>query len=335
MKPLHHFSNDERTLLESGLAEIRSNPYREFGHFIREVRELALSSQIQDTLRDLCEVIRQDRVSGKSDAHVLRNCPIDKNLPLLDLDDPLQDKYLRKKTHISESFLALFSVLTQAPLLAYSSRHGGDFFTDVIAINRYEGKASGFTSGDLVYHNDRTSHPVRADYITLLGMHCPGHDLVYTLYVDGKELLQRIPSELQSVLRQPYFVTPYDAYSKDLNGRQVTSEPHSILQNDHCFVYRDTATTYLPGAPVQALDALLALKDALATAPKVRHRIIEGDLFTLANQLGLHNRERVEISDPELARHRWLQKTYAFRNQEACDAHAARWHNGIAGLVND
>jgi len=68
-------------------------------------------------------------------------------------------------------------------------------------------------------------------------------------------------------------------------------------------------------------------------APKTRHRILEGDLLVLANQSGLHTRERVEVSDQERAKNRWLQKTYSFRNAAACQAHESLWRDGVPGLI--
>jgi len=243
MKPLHHFSDFERNALRSRLLEIEADPYRDYAQFCECVIKVAGTPEVLDPMAGLCERIRSDRDSGASDVHALRNCPVDLDIPLLDRDNPLEDKYRSKKTHVSEAFLALLAHLTRTPLLSYGSRHGGDFFTDVIAIKRYENMATGFSAGDLVYHNDRTSHPVRADFISLLGMRCSSEDLVYTIYVDGKDLLSAIPEELQEVLRGPYFQTPYDAYSQALNKNQVHSDAHAILEGGHCFRDRSEGCT--------------------------------------------------------------------------------------------
>src|SRR5581483_677374 len=195
-------------------------------------------------------------------------------------------------------------------LLAYARNHG-DFFIDVTAINKYSGMLTGFSDSELYYHNDRTAHPVRADYIALLGMRCPGEDLIFTGFIDGREMLSHISERDQETLRRPYFVTPFDVFSKDWNRTLTESELHPIVEHDHSFRYLDTATTVAPGAPEQAKDALLAVKTALALSTKQRHRILERDLFVLANQNGLHSREKIEVNDPAEARRRWLLKTYA------------------------
>ncbi len=97
----------------------------------------------------------------------------------------------------------------------------------------------------------------------------------------------------------------------------------------------DTLTTVAPDAPPEAKDALIALKNVLVRTPKARHRILDRDLFTFANQDGLHSREHIEINDPARARTRWLMKTYAFRDSEAADRYADRWMDGVPGRVGD
>lgn len=268
------------------------------------------------------EQVRLDRESGVSDAHPIRNCPIDTDLPKLSHSTPQADKYARKKTHIGEAFLAVFAALTQTPLLSYANRFNGDFFTDVFAIDKYFGKQTGYSDGELVFHNDRTAHPVRADFITLLGLRCPPEELAYTSFVDGRSLLEGLTASDEEVLRSPFFVTPFDVVSRDNNRRLTESTPHVIFEGHHSIRYLDTHTTVAPGAPLEAKDALLALKNALARAERTRRRILERDLFTFANQDGLHNRELIEVVDRERSRSRWLLKTYAFRDREAAEQHA-------------
>lgn len=333
MSPNYIFSASESATLASVLANIKANPYIDYEAFHSEVEALSQSQLVPVFFRTLCAEIRNDRDSGVSDIHALRNCPIDSFVPVLDLDNPVEDKYRKKTTYIGEGFLLLFSILLKTPLLAYGSRNNGDFFTDVIAINRYSGQQTGFSDSELVYHNDRTAHAVRADFITLLGLRCPVDDLVYTGFIDGKKILERLTLAHQAILRQPYFVTPFDVYSRDTNGNQVRSDLHPVLENHHSFRYLDAFTRVAPGKPEEAKDALLAMRDALALADKTRFRLRTGDLLTFTNQDGLHNRERIDVHDLEGTRQRWLLKTYAFRNANAAARHADKWVAGVPGRV--
>lgn len=335
MKALYHFNDVERTTISEIFRKVEADPYKDYTSFSKQVKSVSRDPELLPVLAEIAQEIRDHRRSGDTNVHVLRNCPLDEAIPELDNDDPVKSKYEKKKTFESETFLALFAELTGTPLLSYGSRNSGDFFTDVIAINRYSGQLTGFSDSELVYHNDRTAHDVRADYITLLGMRCPDDDLVYTGYIDGRELLKHLLPDEQQELRKTQYVTHFDIFSRETNVRQVASEPHAVLENHSSFRYLDTLTTHADDAPQAARDALFSLRNAIARAEKVRHRIRTGDLLTFANQDGLHNREKIEISDAANMRSRWLLKTYAFRDESAADRHAGRWTDGIRGRVAD
>ncbi|MEU1374718.1 TauD/TfdA family dioxygenase [Streptomyces triculaminicus] len=335
MEPTYVLSDAERDELYGVLNTVDKSPYEDYSAFSRAVGDLVDRGEVPAFFTEVCGRIRNDRETGAAEAHVLRNCPLDAEIPVLNLDDPVADKHAKKKTFLGETFLELFAQLVGTPLLSYGTRFNGNFFIDVVAINRYSGMQTGFSDSELVYHNDRTAHPVRADFISLLGMRSPDGDYIYTGFVDGRDLLKHLSEEHQEVLRQPYFFTPYDVFSRDNNGDLTVSEKHAILENHHSFRYLDTSTTVAEGSPEIAKDALLELKNALVRADKTRHRILTGDLFTFANQDGLHSRDKMEINDPERARQRWLLKTYAFRDQAAADRHADRWIDGVQGRVGD
>lgn len=335
MQPMLKFSDGDRASLVSELLTVEVSPYKDYAAFRQQVVALAGVAPLPESLVAACERVRHDRSQGSTVAHVLANCPIDEQLPVLGHDDPSGDKRARKTTFVGEAFLELFAQLTGTPLLAYAARFGGDFFTDVIAINRYRGQQTGYSDGEVVFHNDRTAHPVRADYITLLGMRCPPEELVYTGFVSGRTLLAHLDAATQRVLRSTYFVTPFDVVSRDDNAKLEQSPAHAILSEDYSIRYLDTHTMAAPETPVAAKDALLALKNALARAQKIRHRLRAGDILTFANQQGLHNREHIEIHDAERALSRWLLKTYAFRDHTAAHRHAAAWVDNTRGKVAD
>ncbi|MFD3546480.1 taurine catabolism dioxygenase TauD [Streptomyces sp. NPDC058655] len=335
MQPFFELTDLQRDELAAALASVTKSPYEDYSAFSRSVADLVDRGDVPEFFTTAVAGIRAEREAGTSDAHVLRNCPIDPVVPVLDHDDPLADKYAKKKTFVGEALLELFAQLAGTPLLAYDTRFNGDFFTDVVAINRYSGKQTGFSDGELVFHNDRTAHPVRADFISLVGMRCPDGDFIYTGFVEGRSLLTHLTADEQEILRKPYFITPFDVFSRDNNTKLTVSEAHPILENEHSIRYLDTHTTVAPDSPPEAKDALIALKNALVRAEKKRHRILTGDLFSFANQDGLHSRDKVEINDPVRARSRWLLKTYAFRNERNAEQHADKWIGGVRGRVGD
>lgn len=185
----------------------------------------------------------------------------------------------------------------------------------------------------MYFHNDRTAHPVRADFLSLLGMRCSADNLIFTCYIDGKAILEHLTTTSQEWLRKSLFMTPYDEYSRDSNNTQVDSEPHPILENIHTFRYYDTRTTYTPDAPAEAVKALVALKIALTKAKKERVDINTGDLFSFANQDSLHNREIIKVNDAYNAEKRWLLKTYSFRNPQEMNKYNDYFAVNLPGLV--
>ncbi|WP_238714869.1 MULTISPECIES: TauD/TfdA family dioxygenase [Tenebrionibacter/Tenebrionicola group] len=227
----------------------------------------------------------------------------------------------------------MFAQLTDSPLLAYRTRNNGDFFHDVYADKKYSNTQTQKTDGELYFHNDRTAHPVRADFLSLLGMRSSEENLIYTGYVDGRSILENLKAESQEWLRKSLFITPFDDYSRDSNINQIDSEPHPILGNIHTFRYYDTRTTYTPEAPIEAIKALFDLKIAITKAKKSRVSINKGDLFSFANQDSLHNREIIQIKDSVSAEKRWLLKTYSFRSPEEMDKYYDYFDADLPGFV--
>lgn len=334
MNAYYTFTDDERHALSTSLSAVAAiSPYVDFPGFEEQMIRTVQDGQLPEFFTTLCERIRTDRQQG-SHVHVLKNCPMDTEIPDLNHDDPINDKYRLKKTFVGEAFLGAFAYLLQTPLLSYATRNNGDFFTDVVSINRFRGKRTGFTDGDLIYHNDRTSHPVRADYITLLGVRCPPHDLVYTTYIDGQDIISHLTPEQIQCLSEPWYITEVDDLTREKVKDWEKSGAHAILK-DGMLCFQDTLTKPIANAPLEVYEALLAFKDGMTKSPKTRHRLEYGDLLVFANQFGLHNRERIEVNNPEDTSKRWLLKTYTFRNRITADTFADYWVQGVYGRVSD
>ena len=158
---------------------------------------------------------------------------------------------------------------------------------------------------------------------------------VYTGYIDGRAILKHLTDRQQNVLRKSYFYTPFDAYSKDSNSNQDISGAHHILEDVHTFRYYETRTKVLDNAPVEAKEALIALKDAILLAEKDYVHISTGELFVFPNQQGLHNRLIVEVKDPKESKKRWLLKTYNFKDTASMEKYLDEFHTDIPGLVKE
>lgn len=326
-------NDQQHSELRSIFQQVKPCPYTDYIAFREEVRRL-VSNGLPDYFTNFCAEILKEKENNDT-VFLMRNCPVDENVPTFDTSDPLRSKYELKKTFIGETFLELMSVMIDSPPLAYGTRNNGDFFHDVYAQDKYSATQTQKTDKDLFFHNDRTAHSIRADYLMLLGMRSCEDNAVYTGYIDGRELLNHLEERHQEVLRAPHFITPFDAYSLDSNSSQILSEDHPILENHHSFRYYDTRTVVADGGPVEAKDALLALKDAIIKSTKFRMKLDKGDLFCFPNLNGLHNRDLVEINDHEKSKNRWLLKTYNFNDSTAMHRFSSEYEEGIPGLVKE
>ncbi len=313
---------------------IEYNPYKDYINFKKSISDIIVSAEIPKNIMNFFNEVKYNRKNDLEKAFLIKNCPIDRDIPIFDHSDPVNDKYLKKKTFISEAFLELFSQLTDNPLLAYDTRNNGDFFHDVYAQDKYGETQTQKSDSELYLHNDRTAHPVRADYLSLLGMRSSSENSILTSYIDGKDVLKYISKEHQDILRKPYYYTPYDEYSRDSNKNQLVSDPHSILSENYSLRYYETRTIPIKTAQSEVVDAYISFRNAIIKAKKRSVDIQVGDLFTFPNQFGLHSRTFVNIRNKNLAKKRWLLKTYSFRDTDYMKKFSKTF-NDIDGFVID
>ena len=329
------YAVEESTALTELLSDVTADPYKSYCSFRDEVEDLVrLGESRSPHFVKLCQSVVADRRNGLN-VHLVKNCVIDKDVPIYDSDDPVTSKYRKKETFVAEGFLLLFSLLTKTPILGYETRNNGDMYQDVFAQSKYSGTQTQKTDGELYFHNDRTAHRIRAEFLYLLGMRANPQNLCFTGYVDGRSLLENIPGRYQNVLREDYFYTPFDLYSSDTNPLQQQSEPHNILFDEHSFRYYDSRTTFVEGAPDVAKEALLVLKNAILLSDKHYVRINRSDMLCIPNQRGLHCRLNMEIPFPDDHKNRYLLKTYNFESLESCARYQQDYVKNIPGLVKE
>ncbi|HFK5626941.1 TPA: taurine catabolism dioxygenase TauD, partial [Enterobacter cloacae] len=227
------FNDLQKDELSKLISRVTISPYTDYKLFKQSITELIENGLVPTFFVQACERVRQERKDQGINAHLLKNVPLDTIIPEFDQSNPVNDKYAKKLTFVGEALLELFAQLTDSPLLAYRTRNNGDFFHDVYADKKYSNTQTQKTDGELYYHNDRTAHPVRADFLSLLGMRCSEENLIFTGYLDGKAILDNLKAESQEWLRKPLFITPFDEYSRDSNASQIDSELHPILENIH------------------------------------------------------------------------------------------------------
>lgn len=321
MKACYTFSKEDNSYLRELLSKILINPYTQYFEFKEYIKSIISSDLIPSSMVSACQQIVTERNNDGLHVHVFKNCPIDSELPDLNLDDPVGHKYQSKKTFIGEAFLEIMAQLQETPLFSYQSRNNGDYFTDLVSFNKFKGKKTGFTDGDLIYHSDRSYHSVRADYVSLLGLRVNESELIYTNYMDVKDLKKYLSSEVIERLSQEIYLTDVDDRSKEDNNNWEHSTRHAIFIDDNKIRYQDTFTRPENPDDFESIKALLKLKDAMSRANKTRHQIKKGELLIFGNQTGIHNREWIDVINPEEGRKRWLLKTYSFSDQKKSAAY--------------
>jgi L-asparagine oxygenase len=313
---IKHFTEEQKAALIDSFKSVISNPYAQYYEFKEEVKNLVKT--LPDFMHNLCNSIINERKMDEV-VHFIRNCPIDTNVEKFDYHNLSADKYDKKKTFISETFLQVFAELTDTPIFRYDTSGlivQNSFFYEVYGIIQH--KKPGHVK-EVAWHNDENHNKVMADYLVLLGMRSCNVNLVFTSLIDCREVLKNLTPKVQETLRKKYYY--------DFSGKNDTPSFHSdiiidkapILIDAHCFRYCSTRTQCLPDSPVEARDALIALHDAIVKSPKERFQITEGDLLCFSNRHNLHNRDIIKIENWEEAHHRWLMKTFNFQ-----DSHKAK-----------
>ncbi|HEY0524161.1 MAG TPA: TauD/TfdA family dioxygenase [Stellaceae bacterium] len=328
------FTEDDRLRLLAELGKVNVSPYADFAAFDAEIDSLSRWGSLPDGLYDIVEGMKADRAEDRH-AHYLVNCPIDETVPYLDHENPVADKLLKKRTFVSEAFLQLLMKLLDNPPLAYETRNDGHFFHDVLSQAKYTNTQTQKTDGELYYHNDRTAHPIRADYLLLLGLRCPPQNEIVTTYTHGRHVLDRLPADVRQTLSEPLFVTPFDLLSRDSNRNHMESEKHTIIEEETCLRYYDQRTIAAADSPARAAEAVLALRAAIEATPRVETTIENGGLFCFPNKMGLHSRQLRAIRDQEAQKERWLLKAYSFRSSAARDRFRPDYVDRLPGLVRE
>ncbi|WP_423393046.1 hypothetical protein [Burkholderia sp. LMG 21824] len=324
---LFTLSDRERDSLYSDLASVSGNPYENYHEFVTAIRELVASSRSFDVLRKIASQISECRPED-SPFVFGRNCPIDKNLPILDWENPVEDKKLNKTTYISEGFLAAMSILLVKPAIAHRSVNNGDFFHDIAPKKSMTESQSQKTLGTLKFHKDFTNHFAQPDFVLQVVLRNNPINEVYSTYVSNKEMIKRLDSDLIDELRREKFYTPYDDIStKESTALSGKAKNHSIVEENFRFRFFEGRTVGLDEKASSAVDQLITLMHHT----KVRNIPRPGDFVLLRNHYCLHGKEVDSVSDPLELQNRWIMKTH---NVEDISKFEKFFETASYGVVN-
>jgi L-asparagine oxygenase len=120
VNPQFVFSDEERETFVRDFSSIRVNPYWDYPAFRKEVQSYATTLSADSRFAEFVSMVSA-RDSHEYPHVTMNNCPIDSELPRLDFENPVEDKRARKRTYISETFLALYATLAGQHPIGYTS----------------------------------------------------------------------------------------------------------------------------------------------------------------------------------------------------------------------
>lgn len=323
----HVVADDERAALEAAFLALDSSPYVDYRRFTDEVQAIADDGEVPGGFAGFCDAVRSlDRRDRPF--VLLRNCPIDRDVPIFDFEEPVESKRARKRTFVAEAFLALYALLVETPPIGYANVNDGDVFQDIYPKASLRDTQSQKALGEIRFHKDLANHFVRPDYVNMLSMRADPRNRVYTSFVRNREALERLPDDVIETLREVEFHTPYD----DLTIRAAKVDvgeapPHAVLTDELDLRFFEGRTTGLTDRARVAVDRLVEMLHAL----KARVLLMPGDFLSEHNNFSIHCKEIVHVHDPEALKTRWIIKTV---NVDDLDAHRQHYVPGCYGIVN-
>lgn len=326
----YSFSDAERDTLIAAFLSIKENPYSDYTAFHRRIRKLLDDGAIFST--DFLEVMfRKSRANRYDDPYVLlKNCPVDPDLPELDLESPVVDKRNRKTTYVAEAFLDIYAILMRQEPIGYINVNDGDIFQDIHPMRRLMETQSQKASKTIFFHKDLANHFVRPDWVNILGLRASAENEIYTSFVSNKALIESLSQKTLDILRKPEFHTPYDDLTLSSTNKALGEAPnHPVLGGAEEYDIR-----FFENRTVGNTDrARAAIAELVTTLHKLKQPllILKGDFIGSANNECIHNKEVVRIGDEGAVYNRWLMKTV---NVACLDPHKASMCEGQIRIVN-
>jgi L-asparagine oxygenase len=324
------FSIEANKILTSRLLKIQENPYEDYAGFQAQVAAvISEGSAVPDDFHNVCHSKRYS--DQHEDPYVfLKNCPIDPDLPMLDLDDPVNDKRSRKTTYVAEAFLMLYANLMGQEPIGYINVNDGDVFQDIHPMRSLMETQSQKAAKTIFFHKDLANHFVRPDWVNILGLRASSENEIYTSFVRNRDLLDYLSDEVKEGLRAEQFHTPYDDLTLSSSNKALGRAPnHRILGGVDAYDIRFFENRTV-GVDAKAQELVEEVINALHTL-KQRLLILKGDFIGSANNECIHNKEVVRIGDESAVTNRWLMKTV---NVKSLDAHKVHMMDQEIRIVN-
>lgn len=321
------FGDEDRDRLGAELLAIEPNPYREYESHREAIAELIAAGDVPAALLDFAAQVRGwDRTQRPF--VLIKNCPIDTDVPAFDFVRPVESKHELKRTFVAEGFLALYALLLGTPPVGYANVNDGDVFQDIYPKTSMQDTQSQKALGEIRFHKDLANHFVRPDYVNMLSMRADARNRVYTCFVSNDQALERLGAETARVLREVEFHTPYDDLTvAGANVELGEAPPHPVLSGDVDLRFFEGRTVGLTPRAERAVEELTETLHAL----KARVLLMPGDFLSEHNNFSIHCKEIAHVDDEDILKTRWIIKTV---NVDDLDVHAEHLLADRPAVVN-
>ncbi|KNC68724.1 TauD/TfdA family dioxygenase [Pseudoalteromonas ardens] len=299
------FNHQQTASLGFMLNLLKSNPYQDYAAFYHEVEGLVsemteLSEHIIKQLNEL-HYLQQPVV-------LFKNVPIDDALPIFDFHDPVAAKHKLKKTFVAEGILCFIGILMKSYPFGFASINDGDLFHDVYLKDALRDSASQKSMVSIGFHYDMGFFKVRPDFANLLCLRNPSCNKVSTSFALDQAILDGLTEQEKARLSRTAFRTKTEVLA--LKGERTSAymPAHPVY-----YPQRAAKLSFFEGRTEAIEPEDQAILDKLAELihlHKQRFYFEPGDLLCINNNLCIHGREVIEITDLEAHKTRWLLKTY-------------------------
>lgn len=313
------FKNSQRDELYQALESVKIDPYIDVELFKMAIGDLIASNNVPTWFEDICAEWREmDKMENPE--FLLKNVPVDENIPVLDFRNPVLAKYRLKKTSITESFLELFAQLCHQESIGYKFVNTGDIYQDIHPMEKLKNTQSQKSIVNLGFHKDLANHFVRPDYVNIICLRNDMSNNVYTTFVRNIDLLNYLEDiGIMELLKEEMYYTPYDALTKhgDAKGTLGKAKNHTIVYDNDNIAFFEGRTEGVTPEHQRAVDLVV---DALHKL-KRGHHFGKGDFISSENNKCIHGKEIASIGNPDKLKERWLMKTVNVNDIKKHEAH--------------
>lgn len=319
--------DQERDNLFEALSSLKANPYRHYEGFCAQVRRVAGATATPSALHDY--ISRRRTVSQAAEPiGIIKNVPIDHELPIFDFDEPVISKYTRKKTFVAEGFLALYAEIAGTPAISYLNVNDGDVFQDIYPKRSLLASQSQKAVGPIYFHKDLANHYVRPDYVYMIGMRSGGDNEVLTTFVNNHDVIERLDEGALVVAQQRRFRTPFDDLS--VHGGNVplgAADEHPLIASGWDLRIFENRTVGLDEEAKKVLEEVVSILHQVKRGIDIQ----PGDFVITCNNYCVHSKEIIRLASREQLQVRWLIKTV---NVDSRAPHSSHFVDGVPYLVN-